>query len=496
MKMPDTLYRKMAILLFILVFSLGVSFFWVMNYSSELYQQEVNQKLNLDLAGHLVDEAPLIADSKVNQDALKNLFHMLMVINPSIEIYLLDPQGRILAYSAPEGKVKRERIALTPLQKFLHTDHEVPLMGDDPRSLGNQKIFSAAPIRTDGKLQGYLYVILGGEAYDNIAGRMGNSHVLRGALWILLGSLALALLFGLGGFSWITRRLTALMQVIQAYSSEDSNAASQRYKEKTVGTASDEIDLLGRSFNQMADRIDQQVNELKRNDSLRREMIANISHDLRTPLTSLHGYIETLLFKDQDLDAVQRQQYLAIANKQSSQLIKLVSELFDLAKLDSCETLINVEAFSLAELVHDVVNKFKLRASEMDIQLVVKSSKSLPFAYGDIALIQRVLDNLIENALQHTPANGQIRVSLTADNKHISVEIADSGCGIPEEKLPYIFERFYRLDKSRNTNGEHAGLGLAIAKRILDLHQNAIWASSKHQQGSTFGFQVSVTANA
>jgi len=225
-------------------------------------------------------------------------------------------------------------------------------------------------------------------------------------------------------------------------------------------------------------------------------MIANISHDLRTPLTSLHGYIETLLLKDQDLDAVQRQQYLAIANKQSSQLIKLVSELFDLAKLDSCETLINVEAFSLAELVHDVVNKFKLRAGEMDIQLVVNSSQSLPFAYGDIALIQRVLDNLIENALQHTPANGQIRVSLTADNKHISVEIADSGCGIPEEKLPHIFERFYRLDKSRNTNGEHAGLGLEIAKRILDLHQNAIWASSKPHQGTTFGFQVSVTANA
>jgi len=237
MKMLDTLYRKMAILLFILVFSLGASFFWVMNYSTELYQQEVNQKLNLDLASHLVAEEPLIADSKVNQDALKNLFHMLMVINPSIEIYLLDPQGRILAYSAPEGKVKLEQIAMSPLQNFLHNDNEYPLMGDDPRSLNNQKIFSAAPIHTDGKLQGYLYVILGGEAYDNIARRIGNSHVLRGALWILLGSLALALLFGLGGFSWITRRLSALTQVIQGYSSEDTNAASLRYKERSMSSS-------------------------------------------------------------------------------------------------------------------------------------------------------------------------------------------------------------------------------------------------------------------
>jgi len=132
----------------------------------------------------------------------------------------------------------------------------------------------------------------------------------------------------------------------------------------------------------------------------------------------------------------------------------------------------------------------------MNISLLVDGAPSLPFAYGDIALIQRVLDNLIENALQHTPANGQVRVSLTADSKHISVEIEDSGCGIPEEELPHIFERFYRLDKTRETSSEHAGLGLAIAKRILDLHQNSIWANSKPEQGATFGFQVSVTASA
>lgn len=493
MKMTATLYRKMALLLFVLVIALGTSFFWLMNYSTELYQQEASQKLNLDLASQLVKEAPLIADSKVNQEALESLFHMLMVINPSIEIYLLDSEGRILAYSAPEGRVKRERISLQALKKFFHDNRELPLLGDDPRSLENSKVFSAAPIITDGRLQGYLYVILGGEMYDNIARRISSSYVFRVAVWILLGSLLLALLFGLGGFSWINRRLVELTRIMQTYSSESIGQTSLRYKEKAAG-GTDEIDLLGNSFNQMAGRIEQQVAELKRNDAQRREMIANISHDLRTPLTSLHGYIETLLLKDQRLDAGQRQQYLAIANKQSSQLIRLVSELFELAKLDSCETLINVEAFSLAELVHDVVNKFELRASEMGIRLLLDCAQSLPFAYGDIALIQRVLDNLIENALQHTPANGQVRVSLTADSKHISVEIADSGCGIPEEELAHIFERFYRLDKTRETSSEHAGLGLAIAKRILDLHQNNIWANSKPEQGATFGFQISVIA--
>ena len=358
-----------------------------------------------------------------------------------------------------------------------------------------ERFFRHPPYSLTDSLQGYLYVILGGEAYDNVARRISSSYVFRVAMWILLGSLSLALLFGLGGFSWITRRLRILTHIIQGYSSETTDKTSLRYDEK-AGDSADEIHLLGSSFNQMADRIEQQVGELKRNDAQRREMIANISHDLRTPLTSLHGYIETLLLKDQDLDASQRKHYLAIANKQSSQLIKLVSELFELAKLDSCETLINVEAFSLAELVHDVVNKFRLRATEMDILLVVDCAPSLPFAYGDIGLIQRVLDNLIENALQHTMAKGQVRVSLTADNKHISVEISDSGCGIPQEELPYIFERFYRLDKSRKTGDAHAGLGLAIAKRILDLHKSTIWANSKSQQGATFGFQIPVRANA
>ena len=252
MKLMDSLYRKMALLLFVLVLALGASFFWLMNYSTELYQQEVSQKLNLGLAEQLVKEAPLIADSKINQSALKDLFHMLMIIHPSIEIYLLDPGGEILAYSAPEGRVKRKQVSLQPLQEFFLQKRELPLLGDDPRSLGSRKVFSASPILADGSLQGYLYVILGGEAYDNVARRISSSYVFQVAMWILLGSLLLALLFGLGGFSWITRRLKILTSIIQAYSSETADKTSLRYEEKK-GYSVDEIHLLGRSFNQMAD---------------------------------------------------------------------------------------------------------------------------------------------------------------------------------------------------------------------------------------------------
>ncbi|WP_373276066.1 sensor histidine kinase [Thiolapillus brandeum] len=411
-----------------------------------------------------------------------------MVINPSIEVYLLDPHGKVLAYSAPEGKVVRNRVSLAPLQHFISGNAEYPLKGDDPRSTRGNKVFSASPIKRDGRLQGYLYVILGSEAYDGIAKRIAGSYALRVAAGLLLTALIISLLFGLGGFAFITRRLRLLAKIMQNVSPGKAARDREWYPERDTRRP-DEIEILGRSFNEMAQRIDRQMQALTRNDAQRREMIANISHDLRTPLTSLHGYLETLLLKDTQLDAQDRQRYLHIANTQSHQLIRLVSELFELAKLDSCEAMINIEAFSLAELVQDVVNKFQLKAREKRIKLLVECPSSLPFAYGDIGLIQRVLDNLIENALQHTPENGQVRVSLTSDRRNIMVEISDTGCGIPGEALPHIFDRFYRLDKSRQTGPQHAGLGLAIAKRILELHNGRIWARSRLNEGTTFGFQ-------
>lgn len=487
------LYRRMALLLFIVLLAIGGVFFWLLNFSASAYQQEVMQKLNHDLAGHLVESDSLLAGGKVNQEALKHLFHQLMVVNPSIEVYLLDPSGAILAFSAPEGRVKRERISLEPIRRFIDKEVTYPLLGDDPRSPEGRKVFSASPIQNNGNLQGYLYVILGGEAYDSIAQRIAESYALRVALWLLFGALLVSMIFGLVGFFLITRRLRLLTRVVQSVSPEQKTEPAARYPQDE-SSGNDEIESLGRNFNQMADRIDQQVTELKRNDAQRREMIANISHDLRTPLTSLHGYIETLLLKDSELNDDQRRQYLTVANTQSNQLIRLVSELFELAKLDSCETILNVEAFSLAELVQDVVNKFALKARERDVHLIMDCQPHLPFAYGDIGLIQRVLDNLIENALQHTQRKGQVQVSLNAAGRHISVEVSDTGSGIPQEELPYIFERFYRLDKSRKTSAQHAGLGLAIAKRIMELHESRIWAQSQPDRGTTFGFQVSLVA--
>ena len=466
--------------------AVAIALLFVIRYGSEMFQHEVAQRLNSDLAAHIASEDSLINKNVINQNALKNIFHMLMVINPNIELYLLDMQGNILAYSAPENHVKREKVDLGPIKKFLNKNTNYPLYGDDPRSLDKTKVFSATPIMVDNTQQGYLYVILHSESLDSVVSMLQDSYILRYAIYGLAFIIVLALVSGLILLSVPTRRLSQLSLAITNYL--EYKKEKNRYP--IVEKDRDEIDELGRNFNAMADKIDAQLKELASNDAKRRELIASVSHDLRTPLTSLSGYLETLSLKAGQLTEEEKQHYIHIASEQTKHLARLVSELFELARLDSVETLITVEAFSLAELAQDVAQKFELSCKQKDIELHVDFGDNLPFAYGDIGLMQRVLENLVDNAIRHTLKGGRISLSLSGSKDSIQVTLTDTGVGIPEEDLPHIFERFYHKDRVSEEDKKGAGLGLAIAKRILNLHGSNIEAESTINVGTTFRFAL------
>ena len=481
-----TLYSRLALTLFILLCLVGVILIQVIGHASTLYQQEVAQKLNRELAAHIVAEQPLIQNRKINRPALDQLFHQLMVINPSIELYLLDEQGAVLAYSAPAGKVKRTQVALEPVREFLDGNARFPLQGDDPRNPDGRKVFSAARIVNADGLQGYLYIVLGSEQYDHVVQMLGDSYILDSALLVLLVALAAALTGGLAVFALQTRRLRVLGAAMRRYAGEDGTGGlTLRYP----GNTQDEVDVLGQQFNTMADKITSQINELRQMDDIRREMVANISHDLRTPLTTMRGYLETLQLKHNELSSEERQQYLQTALSHSQQLGRMVEELFELARLDSCGSVVFSEPFSMCELVQDVTQKFQLRAREKSIQLNASLNPQAPPVYGDIAMMQRVLENLLENGLRHTPAGGSINIGVDVDSGNIVVQVADTGCGIPAEDVPRIFERFYQQDKYRSGSSS-AGLGLAIVKRILELHGSIINVSSAPDRGATFSFRL------
>lgn len=482
--MFTTLYSRLALTLFVLLCVVGVILILVTGYSSSRYQQEVAQKLNSELAAHIVAEAPLIQNREINQPALDQLFHQLMVINPSIELYLLDAQGAVMSYSAPEGKVKRTVVSLEPLRQFINGSARFPLQGDDPRDLQGRKVFSAARIEGENGLQGYLYIVLGGEQYDHVAQMLGRSYSFDSAVLVLLVALIVALIAGLLVFGLQTRRLRRLGNVMRQYAGDGS--MSLRYG----GESRDEIDLLGQQFDAMAEKIATQIGELKKMDDVRREMIANISHDLRTPLTTMRGYLETLQLKREELSAEEKQQYLQTALSHSQRLALMVEELFELARLDSCESVVFSEPFSICELVQDVAQKFELRAREKSIRLESRLNPAAPLVYGDIAMMQRVLENLLENGLRHTPAGGSISIGVDVESGSVLVQVADTGCGIPEADVPRIFERFYQQDKHRSDSSS-AGLGLAIVKRILELHNSVIQVNSKLEKGTTFFFCLS-----
>jgi signal transduction histidine kinase len=485
-----TLYARLTLVLFGLFCLLGGIFLIAALYTAQLYQQEIAQRLNHDLAKHIVSEHELLRHNRINEPELKNLFHNLMVINPSLELYLLDAQGNIITYSAAPDKVVREQVSMAPVNSLLGGNSALPVLGDDPRHGSGRKAFSVAPIVEDGETQGYIYAILGGEQVDHIVELLQDSLIIRWSIFSICAALVFALVTGLLIFAKLTRRLRSLSSSMENFKQRNFSApvtCSVREED-----AADEIDHLSITFYEMAVHIRAQVERLRETDTLRRELVANVSHDLRTPLASLKGYLETLVIKDDSLSGAERKQYLEIASKHAEHLAQLVSELFELAKLDAREVQPHPEPFSLAELVHDVAQKFQLRASTRGLKIHIDATPGTPFTDADIGMIERVLDNLLDNAIEHTPAGGDIRIALNENHDRIQVSVRDTGTGIPLDDLPFVFDRFYRKSSNHTGNNSGAGLGLAIAQRIVELHGSRISVRSTVNKGAEFDFSLPV----
>lgn len=489
----DSLYARLALGLVGLVVVLGALNFAVMLHAGRLYLQELDQHLNRTLAANLIAENKLsVENGRFDPAALEPIFHAYMVVNPSIEVYLLDADGRILAYSAPADTVKRRQVDLAPVRRFLDDGRQLPIVGDDPRDATGHKVFSAAPIGPPTRPQGYLYVVLGGQQLDSAADMLRDSYVLRVALYGVAGAALFGALAGLWLLFRITRRLRRLDGAMAAFEAADFTHLPPL---EVLDTHSgDELSRLTRTFGRMAERITAQLVTLKQTNALRRELVANVSHDLRTPIASLQGYLETLLMKADTLSAEERTQYLRIAMRHSKRLGALVTELFELAKLESGHTQLHREAFAPGELVQDIVLKYQLPAREAGVHIEAEIPPDLPFVDADIGLIERVLENLLDNAVRHTPHGGRVTVTLAADTAGVRIQVADTGVGIPEDELPHLFDRFYQVKKSQRETGSGVGLGLAIVKRILELHAVSIDVYSTLRSGTRFNFSLPASA--
>ena len=488
--MLHSLYIKLVLVLFFLFILIGSVFLAVALYTAPLYQQELSQQLNHDLAGYIVNEHVLIENGQVRQDNLSELFHNVMIINPSLELYLLDPSGQVVAHSMPPEKVKRRQVSLQPIHDFLAPETEGLIMGDDPGGEDSQNSFTVAPIDYQNQRQGYIYAILGSEKINNITDVLQRSLIMKWSTSAVLTALALAFIAGLLLFFFLMRKLRVLSQAMQNF--RNNNLKETVADSDLENRAEDEIESMASTFQEMASRIDSQMNHLQEVESLRRELVANVSHDLRTPLASLSGFLETLQLKSDDLSDAEKQTYLKIAWDNAQRLTTLVEELFELAKLDANEVQPQREPFSLAELAFDLSHQFHLRARETSISFEVVADETVPQVSADVGMIERVLSNLIDNSFKHTPAHGQIRLQLTTVQSRVAVSVSDTGCGISSEELPHILKRYYRKNDKRidGSSKSGLGLGLAIASRIVELHGSQLSVASELRQGAEFRFSL------
>ncbi len=480
-----SLYWRISVSFLMILLLLGLAYILITAVAANHYFKETTQRLNAHVAESMLKEVNPFVDGKVNKEALGKIMHSMMAVNPSLEVYLLDPDGKILSFVVLDKKVKLKSINLGPVKKFISDKGNRYVLGDDPRTPGKKTIFSATEVRENGNLLGYVYLVLASEQYDNITSAIVSSYWLKVGTNAFILTLLAAFTIGLVLIWLVTKNLQVIINTFKKFENGDLKARIPEKKMKG------ELAMLSRTFNNMADTILRNIDEMKQVDSLRRELIANVSHDLRSPLAVIHGYIETMMIKDESLSPEERQKYLKIILDGSERLKNLVADLFELSKLDAKQISLKKEKFFINELVADAAQHYEVFAEKKHISINSDISQSLPMVEADISLMERVIQNLMSNAIQYTPENGKVTVKVKKLEKAVEVDVENTGEGIAEQDIPHIFDRYYKVSKEKS-GIEGTGLGLAIVKKILDLHQVAIKVQSSKGSVTRFSFSLPI----
>lgn len=475
----NKLYLRISGILIAILLAVAVVYFLITAYAAERYFQETTQRLNAQVAKQMLLEVNPFVKGEVNKEAVGKIMHSMMAVNPGIEVYLLNPKGEILSFVVLDKKVKLKEIRMAPILEFIDKNGEDYILGDDPRTPGREVVFTATSVEENGQLMGYVYMVLASEQYENIVSMLRNSYILKTGSQLFILSLIMAFSLGLFALWLITSNLRKIIQTVKQFEKGDLSV-------RIPVRSSDDLGGLSTTFNRMADTLVKNIDQLKEVDHLRKELIANISHDLRTPLSVIHGYVETLSIK-KDITREEQEKYLGIILKSTDRLKKLVSDLFQLSQLEARQVKPNLERFAIAELINDLTMKYELMAKEKNITLHANIESNNLMVNADLALMERALTNLLDNAIRHTPESGEVDLNIESEAGQVKVSISNTGEGIPESDLEHIFDRYFTKSE---IGKEGSGLGLAIVKNIMEIHDSIIQVKSKLKEKTTFSFQL------
>jgi signal transduction histidine kinase len=306
----------------------------------------------------------------------------------------------------------------------------------------------------------------------------GLANFRAGVLESLQYAALAALIVAVAVSMFFSRRIVAPLRAMMIASQRISEG---RYDERVAVSGADELGQLAEHFNAMAGRLEQ-------TEVMRRQLLGDVSHELRTPLTAIGGYMEGLI--DGVLPATS--ETFEQVRMESIRLSRLVDDLQELSRVEAGAISLDVRPLSVAALIQTTAKRLAPKFDEKHLQLTLNLPADLPPILADGDRATQVLTNLLGNALAYTPAGGEVAVSACLTGSEVQISVKDSGIGIPAESLPHIFDRFYRVDKSRSrVAGGGSGIGLTIARHLVEAHGGRIWAASGGEnQGSTFSFTL------
>ena len=374
-------------------------------------------------------------------------------------VFVAVPDGRLFSSTTDETPENIRLMALSALG-------ERPLQFSDA-----VRPITITPVVVGREFLGVVLVLVLQSRPDGISHELGRLLSLPSTLMLMVAAVVVALVV----FNPARRRLAALERAAQRLGRGDLTA-------RAPYAGGDEIARVAAAFNRMADELERRDAALRTSDALRRQMMADVSHELKTPLTAMRGYIETLRMPEVGLDSERRDRYFETIDRETRRLERIVKDLLDLARYEHGGVVLQQRLFDIERLFLNVAGRHERAAQIKAVTIRIHVDPLADQVVADPDRIEQAIENLVANALRHTPAGGTITLSASQGDGVATLSVIDTGGGIAPEHLPHVFERFYKVDAARAAESAGSGLGLSITKAIIERHGGTIRVTSEPGQ--------------
>lgn len=392
-----------------------------------------------------------------------------------------DLGAHLRSHYPPEEARRFIFVALPGGRLFSSTTDDIPenirlmalsALGERPLQFSDAvRPITTTPIVVGRQFAGVVLVLVLQSRPDGISHELGRLLSLPSTLLLIVAAVVVALVV----FNPARRRLAALEHAAHRLGEGDLSARAPH-------DGGDEIARVAAAFNRMAGELESRDAALRTSDALRRQMMADVSHELKTPLTAMRGYIETLRMPEVALDAGRRDRYFETIDRETRRLERIVKDLLDLARYEHGGVVLQPRLFDIERLFDNVAKRHEREAHGKSVAMAILVDPLADQVMADPDRIEQAIENLVANALRHTPSGGTITLRATRTDGAATLSVADTGSGIAPEHLPHVFERFYKVDASRAAESTGSGLGLSITKAIVERHGGTISVTSRPGQ--------------